>query len=285
MSIKIGKNNISKIYSFTDEVLAMYVGSSLAYSELLPIKMGALQYYDHNISVVTLASGNKIEKITDLSGNGNHATQTTVAEQPDYVASNPNIASKIFDFSSGQPDIMMDVPSMGAPPTNYTPGTISFGGWAAPINSIAYKAEATSGTDGLSGQSYCWDATNRGWSGLSCGTGLSIGRDRAQVCEHGPGYLPITLTFAYAVTSATFHHYMVVYGDGTPNPKLYIDGVYRRTGVLGWKTQKYLPGGFGGNNNYGTYSGDVAIYYGFGYALTDAEILQLYNYEKSRFGY
>jgi hypothetical protein len=279
MSLKIQNRDVNNIYTFDQEVQSIYSGSDLIYSKLFPLTLGAIHYFDHLLSNITFETGDYINGITDLSGNGYHSTQTDLTEQPKYLASNPNIADKIFDFSEND-ERMMNIPNMGF----IVQDVMTFGGWVAPTNNITIKTEKTSGTDGLSGQAYAINASNSGSVGSDyCGCGISIGINRVQVCEHGSGYLPIVLSVSANITSATWHHYMVVYNNGAPD--LYFDGAYIKTGLIGIKPNKLPPRGFGANESYGNFAGDIAIYYCFPTALSPQNILDLYNNEKSRFGY
>jgi hypothetical protein len=155
----------------------------------------------------------------------------------------------------------------------YLRNTFTYGGWSAPNNSILVRTEKTSGTDGIgSGQAYCVDPSNNAGQGYQyVGCGLSLGTNRIQLAEHGDSYMPIVLSYAITIPVGEFHHYMVVYNGGAPD--LYVDGTYRKTGVLGNRNQKCPSRGIGNDVSWGNFKGEIAEYYLFDYAMSAANIL------------
>jgi hypothetical protein len=143
--------------------------------------------------------------------------------------------------------------------------TIEF--WALPYYWRDATTERTSGTDGIySTQRYAITPENRDYAGA--GAGVSIGNNGISVFEHGAGYLPATLVYDTPINAWT--HIAVVYENKTP--KLYVNGVYARTGLTSPQAHVYAPKSLGDAYNYGLFYGgldEVALY---NRALTGAEI-------------
>jgi hypothetical protein len=145
--------------------------------------------------------------------------------------------------------------------------TIEF--WALPYYYRTSTTESTSGTVGFpwnTTQRYAITPENRGAAGA--GAGLSVGANGVSVFEHGDSGLPSTLV--YDTTINDWVHIALVYQNKTP--KLYVNGVFVRTGLTSLQAHVYAPKSLGDMYGYGLYYGfldEVALY---NRALTGTEI-------------
>jgi hypothetical protein len=226
-------------------------------------------YHDAAYSTITFASGDYIERISDLSGNSNDATQPTISEQPKFISGSLNQ----FDFSEDDERLMNLNKQVVA--NNFTSG-----GWFKVSGTITYKSAQTTGITGTSGQRYGLEPSN---TGTDAGAGLSIGTNGIQAFEHGSNHFPCLLTYRLPV-SADWHHILLVVENKKYN--IYIDGVFKKSQLTSIKPNVWNPGGFGGDSaSYGNYQSEMGNHYLFDKVLTPTEILNLYNFEKARFGH
>ncbi|MFT3910559.1 MAG: gliding motility-associated C-terminal domain-containing protein [Ferruginibacter sp.] len=167
----------------------------------------------------------------------------------------------------------------------------SFECWVNPTATIVLAPEATSGTQGTSGERYVlyptWGGSNNSITGPGnpdAGAGLSVGTNGIAVYEHGASYLAPLLVWAGAVSGWT--HIAVVYTN--KQPSLYINGVFVKTGLTSLKNRVYpslgqwpgnlynLSGGIGGGN-YGYFNGQIDEFRLWDVPLSPATILADYN--------
>lgn len=84
--MKIGANDIDKIYLGADEVTKVYYGSDLVYTSALPLwtpdEITTAAWYDADDAATITESGGSVSQWDDKSGNGNNATQGAGANQP-----------------------------------------------------------------------------------------------------------------------------------------------------------------------------------------------------------
>jgi hypothetical protein len=106
--MKLAESDVNKFYVGSTEVDKVYLGSTQVYP-WTPALLGAdlaLWLDAADTDTITL-NGSDVSQWDDKSGNGNHASQATAAEQPTYQAtglnSKPTVsfdATKILEFGS-----------------------------------------------------------------------------------------------------------------------------------------------------------------------------------------
>ena len=167
----------------------------------------------------------------------------------------------------------------------------SFECWVNPTGTIVLASQATSGTQGTSGERYVlyptWGGSNNSITGPSnpdAGAGLSVGTNGIAVYEHGASYLTPLLVWNGTVSGWT--HIAVVYTN--KQPSLYINGVFVKTGLTSLKSRVYpslgqwagnaynLSGGIGGGN-YGYFNGQIDEFRLWNSSLPAATIFANYN--------
>jgi len=155
--------------------------------------------------------------------------------------------------------------------------------WVKPGRSHELDAESASSTAGVSGQNYAlfptlntakWNWDSSGYAGA----GLSVGTNGISVYEHAGNYMPPLLVWAGAVSASNWTHVAVTYNNGFPS--LYVNGVFRKTGVKG-SHANVVPTYVIGSANYGNYSLGVDEYKIFGGALPAADIAAVYANENA----
>jgi len=134
--------------------------------------------------------------------------------------------------------------------------TVEF--WARPTATHEIDGENTAGFDGVTGQKYImfpnWTNTT------AAGFGISLGTNGIAVYEHAAGYMPCLLS--YSADLSDWHHYAIVYEHGVSAPKLYLDGVLVKTGIVSLRSDIFLSTDIGGGA-YGFYEGfldEIAIW-------------------------
>ena len=155
--------------------------------------------------------------------------------------------------------------------------------WVKPGRSHELDSESSWSTAGISGQNYAlyptlntakWNWDSSGYAGV----GISAGTNGISVYEHAGSYMPPVLVWAGAVSSSGWTHVAVTYNNGLPS--LYINGVFRKTGVKG-SHANVVPTYIVGSAGYGNYSLGVDEYKIFGGALSAADIAAVYANENS----
>ncbi len=163
--------------------------------------------------------------------------------------------------------------------------------WVNPVSTITIAPEATSGTQGVSGERYAlyptWGGSNNSITGPGnpdAGAGLSVGTNGIAVYEHGSAYLTPLLVWNQPVSGWT--HIAVVYTN--KQPSLYVNGALVRTGLTSLKSHVYpslgqwagnqysLFGGIGGGN-YGYFDGRIDEFRLWDISLSAADIAASYN--------
>ena len=149
--------------------------------------------------------------------------------------------------------------------------------WAKPTKTVEIHSESNSGVpNGTGYEKSLAIAETHGQSNDSCGAGLNLGINGLEVIEHTNSYYPSVLT--YSTDLSGWHHITIVYENRTP--KLYIDGVYIKTGLTGTKTYVFpgvsksftgYPGKIGAGV-YGYFEGDISEVRLWNYARNETEI-------------
>lgn len=169
--------------------------------------------------------------------------------------------------------------------------SFTFECWVNPTATIVLAPEATSGTQGTSGERYVlyptWGGSNNSITGPGnpdAGAGLSVGTNGIAVYEHGASYLTPLLVWNNAVSGWT--HIAVVYVN--KQPSLYVNGVFVKTGLTSIKNRVYpslgqwpgnqynLSGGIGGGN-YGYFNGQIDEFRLWNVSLSPSTISANYN--------
>ncbi|MDB6124647.1 MAG: Immunoglobulin I-set domain protein [Pedosphaera sp.] len=161
--------------------------------------------------------------------------------------------------------------SVGSIVTSLT-NTFTMQLWVNPSTSRATTAEATSGVTGLTGQRYAISPKHGGatYGTNHAGAGISIGINGVSIFEYSDNYMPSLLVYSNAVSGWT--HVAVVYTN--KQPKLYINGVLKRTGLTSTRTV-HPSADLGGPTGY--FSGAIDEVCIYNRALTAAEIQAVYN--------
>ncbi|NVN91057.1 MAG: Ig-like domain repeat protein [Desulfuromonadales bacterium] len=151
--------------------------------------------------------------------------------------------------------------------------------WAKPETTITASslAEAQSGYAGISGQRYAIFPENQN-SSTDAGAGVSVGSNKIAVIEHSSDYMPSLLVYDLVpgdILSDGWMHVAMVYDAKTP--KLYVNGLLRRTGLTSLRTNVYPSSSFGeAGYGYGWYQGLLDEIHIYNRALTMDEIRSVY---------
>jgi hypothetical protein len=168
-----------------------------------------------------------------------------------------------------------DVAALNAATNNFT-----YELWARPRATHQIDPETNGGVDGVAGQKYIIGAAQAG--AVTGGAGISCGTNGISVYEHGDGYMPPLLVWSGTVSSTAFTHIVVTYTNRVP--KLYVNGVFIKTGVVSARATS-LQGGYNiGYGSYGAFTGDWAIARYYNRTINDNEITQNFNSLRGRFG-
>lgn len=169
----------------------------------------------------------------------------------------------------------------------YNNFSISF--WANPAQADIVKNQGITGQEGPATMSIIHPphgTTNWG-SGSNAGVGINVGTNQIQIVEHTDNYISSPLVYSGQIIG--WHHFVLVYNQHIP--KLYMDGSIVATGLQS-TIQFVRPGsgfcnlytnsGFGNSfdpngNPIGNYKGDYDDIGIWNRALTDQEILALYQ--------
>ena len=150
----------------------------------------------------------------------------------------------------------------------------TIGLWVKPLaeHEIDEESDAV-GAAGCFGQKYAIEPAygESFWGDGHAGVGLSVGTNGISVYEHAQGYLPALLVWERGLSG--FTHIAVVYENN--QPKLYVDGSLKKTGLKSTKVVHPLVKKIGGMD-YGHFKGaidDVRIY---NYALSAEQIGEVY---------
>ncbi|HEW78665.1 MAG TPA: hypothetical protein ENH34_01680 [Phycisphaerales bacterium] len=144
--------------------------------------------------------------------------------------------------------------------------------WANPLATHQIDSESATSWPGSAGQKYAIAPMHGDgmWGAGHVGAGISIGTNGISVYEHADRYFPPLLV--WEGTLSGFTYVTVVYEN--KQPKLYVNGVLKKTGLTSQKIVHVLPGSIGGAD-YGYFKGlidEVKIY---NRALSAEEIKQL----------
>jgi hypothetical protein len=101
--------------------------------------------------------------------------------------------------------------------------------------------------------------------------GVSAGTNGISVYEHAGGYMPPILVYSGSVTG--WNHAAVVYTD--KRPKLYLNGVLVRTGLLSNMIYIHPYPLYIGNMTYGSFSGKIDEFRIWNRSLSATEISTL----------
>jgi len=147
--------------------------------------------------------------------------------------------------------------------------------WANPSTTHQIDTESTSGIQGIWNQKYAIGPAQGGicWGSGHAGVGVSVGTNGISVYEHSNGYMPPVLVWTGTVSG--FTHIAVVYEN--KQPKLYVNGAFKKTGLTGSMLLHPFPKYIGGME-YGWFNGKVDDVMIFDEALNASEIEQLYQY-------
>lgn len=194
-----------------------------------------------------------------------------------YTYALPN--GGIFGFSQTQ-NAMTNLPYGN--PNNWTLMV-----WVRPGRSVTFPAESTSGAAAASDYNYI---LYPGWGpGSDSGAGLAVATNGVMIAEHQSAYAPPTLV--HSTTINTWAHITAIYENKVP--KLYINGVFAKTGTVSTKPNVYLSdfaqgssAGIGGNpgGSFGGFQGDLAMFVSYDRVLSATEIANAFNTHRRRFG-
>jgi uncharacterized repeat protein (TIGR03803 family) len=157
---------------------------------------------------------------------------------------------------------------------------------AKPEKLIQMPAEAQYGNSGTFGQHYVlWPTWSGNGSGAvtDAGMGISFGTNGIAVVEHGSNYMPALLS--YEAPFADYTHVVVVYEN--KQPKLYVNGVLVKTGLVSFMDNVYaslgrgdiLPGQQGGigGGSYGYFEGSIDQFKVWDQPLDAQQVLTRYQ--------
>lgn len=155
--------------------------------------------------------------------------------------------------------------------------------WVRTSRTHEVDAESSVSTAGVSGQNYAlyptidpakWNWDSSGYAGA----GISVGTNGISIYEHAGSYMPPVLVWTGTVSDSNWTHIVVTYNNGLPS--LYVNGVFRKTGLKGSHTN-VVPAFVIGSASYGNYSLGVDEYKIFDGALSLADIATIFTNENS----
>ncbi len=141
--------------------------------------------------------------------------------------------------------------------------------WANPDedNQISIMPESLSGFNGQSNQHYIYAPC---YGGDGAGVGVSLGSNGISVVEHGSSYIPTRLVYAFPQNIVGWHHFAVIYNNGTPS--LYIDGQFIKSALASQRTV-YASWYMFGAGDYGRYQGQLDEIRLWDHPLTSEELI------------
>lgn len=145
--------------------------------------------------------------------------------------------------------------------------------WVNPLAEHAIDDESDAvGAAGCFGQKYAIEPAygESFWGDGHAGIGLSVGTNGVSVYEHAQGYLPALLVWEGEING--FTHIAVVYENN--QPKLYIDGHLKKTGLKSTKVVHPLVEKIGGMT-YGYFKGEIDDVRIYNYALRAEQIAEV----------
>ena len=155
--------------------------------------------------------------------------------------------------------------------------TFSFSLWVLPIRSITLNTPSNSGVSGLTGQAYVINPVSGNLIpgiGDAAGVGISIGTNGVSVYEHALFYFTPLLTYTPTASFSSWTYITVVYENCQPS--IYINAIYRGTGLQSDYSSVFAPSELGSNIN-GNYVGSVDEFRVYDRVLSAAEIMANYN--------
>lgn len=212
-------------------------------------------------------------EVKDSSGNANHGVAVNGASVAPAKLCSGGYFDGTTDRHVGIPAIMQNLAS----------NTFTMMLWVKPGRVHQIDMESSSGIDGIAGQNYALypmfnrDKWNWDYSGYA-GAGVSVGTNGVSVYEHAGSYMPSVLVWAGEVPQSAWTHVAVVYKEGVPS--LYLNGVFRKTGVKGGRSN-VVPTYIIGSANYGNYSLGVDEYKVFAKALPAGDVAAIFANENS----
>jgi RHS repeat-associated protein len=221
--------------------------------------------------------GNVLSVITDNLRMATDSTWADVVNANDYYAfgmsmpgrqnvvlatspSNTSLSLKGFTYGDSDSKVMTDISN------NFTMEL-----WVNPTTTHQIDAQSASGTLGLAGQTYVIYPGSVTTTG-EAGAGISVGTNGISVYEMATSYAPPILVWSGTVTGWT--HIAVVYTNKVPS--LYVNGVFKKTGLTSTKTAVHPGFGFMGNPN-GNFVGGVDEIRIWNVSRTAAELLAAFN--------
>jgi len=131
--------------------------------------------------------------------------------------------------------------------------------------------ETTSGVAGVSGQNYVFCSELRGGSGMlgNSGMGISVGINGISVYEHDTNYVP-ALAVYQGDLGTDWNCVTVTYSN--KQPRIYLNGILVRTGLVSPKKNVFAPRQLGGRS-WGYFEGRVRAVHIWDRALSDGEVL------------
>ncbi|MEW6427535.1 MAG: LamG-like jellyroll fold domain-containing protein [Thermodesulfobacteriota bacterium] len=197
-------------------------------------------------------------EVVDESGSGNHGTAGNAVITTAGHTGNGGL----FD---GSGDFVQWGYGAGRPKDNFT-----MAAWVKTSATHTTRSESTSGTYGTSGERYLFYPDHMGNDG---GAGVSVATNGVLVFEHGSGYLPALAAYNTPIGN-DWKHIVVTYRNR--QPRIYVNGVLVRTGLVSPRPSVYAPVVAGGGS-YGWFSGSVDDLRIFDWGLTDKEVSALYG--------
>jgi len=179
----------------------------------------------------------------DQSGAGNHAVQTTGANQPTWLAAGP----------TGTPALRFDgVDDQLRLPRPLATNSFSLLAVFRTTRPHETDPEGKTGVGGVAGQRYLFGAQHGG--DANAGAGLSVGTNGVAVYEHGSGYMPALAVYAGPLGSGN-----VLVGVHYDAKQLSLDvqGLAARTGMVSPRVLVTAPVEIG-LGAYGAFDGDLA---------------------------
>lgn len=161
--------------------------------------------------------------------------------------------------------------------------TIEF--WVKPEENIQICPETTHGAYGTVGQKYVIGPGHGGGENQA-GVGVSVGNNGICVFEHTHNYLPAVLV--YETLLIGWNHVAIVYNN--KQPSLYLNGKYKKSGLVSPVAHVLASGTFGALRPYGSFVGDVAEISFWNHPRSGEQILttlgkRLTGFEAGLFGY
>lgn len=206
-----------------------------------------------------------------------HATNT--ATEPAANRFGDANAALAFGSAAGTATSHVTIPGLVQDVVN----TFSYAFWANPLMNIPLPNQGGTGTEGNTNNCLLHPLHGHffGTDSLHTGAGVHLGQNGIVVSEHSDNFIAATLVEQAELSG--WHHFVVVYTDGTPS--LFIDGEFVKFGAatlrdthISLGTDPWYPtGGIGNGYSNLTFNGTIDDFGFWSRALNSVDVAALFT--------